>query len=332
MPDFRNPWLLLLLALIPFLVYRHFSRRHGAVRFSSVENLKRIEPSWAIWGRHLLLLLRCLTVALLVIALARPQKGREETRITAEGIDIMLVVDVSGSMKAEDFQMDGQHRNRLYVVKEVVRDFIKGRQNDRIGIVTFARQPYTLCPLTLDYGWLIQQLERAKIGIVRGGTAIGSAIATATNRLRESPAKSKIIILLTDGRNNAGRIDPITAADAARALKVKVYTIGAGTKGLAPVPARDPLTGSRIYRQVQMDIDDESLGKIAEMTGGMYFRATDTKSLRNIYKEIDEMETVEVEMTEYREYKEFYPYLLIFAILSFVTEVGLANTRFRRLP
>ena len=332
MPDFRNPWFLLLLALIPFLVYRHFRRRHGAVRFSSIENLKRIEPSWALWGRHGLLLLRCITVALLVIALARPQKGREETKITAEGIDIVLTVDVSGSMRAEDFRIGDQHRNRLYVVKEVVRDFIKGRQNDRIGIVTFAGQPYTLCPLTLDYGWLIQQLDRAKIGMVSGGTAIGSAIATSTNRLRESIAKSKVIILLTDGRNNAGRIDPVTAADAARALDVKVYTIGAGTKGLAPVPTRDPLTGGKIYRQVKMDIDDESLGKIAQITGGMYFRATDTDSLRNIYKEIDEMETIEVEMTEYRDYKEFYPYLLIFAILSFVAEVGLSNTRFRRLP
>jgi len=330
--DFRDPWFFLLLALIPFLIYRHFRRRYGAVRYSSVKNLKRIESSWAVWGRHGLLLLRCITVALLVMALARPQKGREETKISAEGIDIILAVDVSGSMKAEDFRIGGRNRNRLYVVREVVRDFIKGRKNDRIGIVTFARQPYTLCPLTLDYGWLIQQLDRAKIGMVRGGTAIGSAIATSTNRLRESTAKSKIIILLTDGRNNTGRIDPITAAEAAKALNVKVYTIGAGTKGLAPMPTRDPLTGGRILQPVKMDIDDESLKKIAQMTGAIYRRATDTDSLRNIYKEIDEMETVKVEMTEYSEYKEFYPYLLIFAILGFITEVGLANTRFRRIP
>lgn len=279
-----------------------------------------------------MLLLRCITVALLVIALARPQKGKEETKVAAEGIDIILAVDVSGSMKAEDFQMDGKRRNRLYVVKNVVRDFIEGRHNDRIGIVAFARQPYTLCPLTLDYDWLIQQLDRAKIGMVKGGTAIGSAIAASTNRLRESIAKSKIIILLTDGRNNAGRIDPITAAEAARALNVKVYTIGAGTKGLAPIPVRNTLTGSRIYEQFKMDIDDESLREIAVKTGGTYFRATDTDSLRNIYKEIDSMEKVKIEATEYREYEEFYPYLLIFAIIIFLVEIMLSNTRFRRLP
>lgn len=329
--DFRNPWFLVLLALIPFLIYRYFRRQHGAVIFSSVDNLKKIHSSWAIWGRYGMLLLRCITVATLVIAMARPQMGREETKITTEGIDIILTVDVSGSMKAEDFKIDGQHRNRLYVVKEVVRDFIEGRKNDRIGIVTFARKPYTLCPLTLDYGWLTQQLERAKIGIVRGGTAIGSAIATSVNRLRDSTAKSKTVILLTDGRNNAGRIDPITAAEAAKALKVKVYTIGAGTKGLAPVPVRDFL-GNRVYQQQRMDIDEDTLKEIAAITGGMYFRATDTDSLRSIYKEIDQMEKVEIETTEYLEYKELYPYLIIFAIICFMIEVVLSNTRFRRLP
>ncbi len=329
--EFRDPSFLIFLIYIPFLVYRYFKRQYGTVRFSSISNLKQIERSWALWGRHSLLLLRCITVLLLVLALARPQKGREETMVNAEGIDIILTVDVSGSMKAEDFRMDGKPRNRLYVVKEVVRDFIEGRQNDRIGIVTFARRPYTLCPLTLDYGWLIQQLDRAQIGIVRGGTAIGSAIATSVNRLRESTGKSKVVILLTDGRNNTGRVDPITAADAASALKVKIYTIGAGTKGLAPVPVRDFL-GNRTFERRQMDIDEASLKEIARKTGGRYFRATDTESLRQIYKEIDEMETVKVEMEEYREYKDFYSYLLILAIITLMFEKILANTRFRRLP
>lgn len=276
-------------------------------------------------------MLRCIAVILLVLALARPQKGREETRITTEGIDIMLAVDISGSMMAEDFQIGGEHRNRLYVVKEVVREFIKGRQNDRIGIVIFAARPYTLCPLTLDYGWLIQQLDRAEIGMIEDSTAIGSAIATCTNRLQASDAKSRIIILLTDGRNNTGRIDPVTAADAAGALNMKIYTIGAGTKGLAPFPVRD-FFGNKVYQQVKIDVDDDSLQKIAANTSGMYFRATDTDSLRKIYKEIDQMEKVTIEMTEYLEYKEFYPYLLISALISFVAEIGLSNTRFRRLP
>jgi Ca-activated chloride channel family protein len=331
MPSFEDPWFFLLLVLIPLLVHRHFRRHHGTVRFSSIDNLKRLGPSWTLWARHGLLVLKCVTVLFLVIALARPQRGREETEIITEGIDIILAVDVSGSMMAEDFQMGGEHRNRLYVVKQVVRDFITGRQNDRIGIVTFAGRPYTLCPLTLDYGWLIQQLDRAEIGMVEDGTAIGSAIAASVNRLRASTAKSKIIILLTDGRNNAGRIDPITAADAARALNVKIYTIGAGTKGLAPFPVKD-FFGNKVYRQVRVDIDDDSLSKIAQNTEGMYFRATDTNSLREIYKEIDKMEKIKIEMTEYLEYRELYPYLLISAIISFAIEVGFANTRLRRLP
>ena len=331
MPSFKDPLFFLLLVLVPLLVYRHFRRQHGAVRFSSIDNLKRIGPSWTLWARHGLLLLRCVTVILLVIALARPQKGRQETKIITEGIDIILAVDVSGSMMAEDFQIGGEHRNRLYVVKEVVRDFIKGRQNDRIGIVTFAGRPYTLCPLTLDYGWLIQQLDRAEIGMIEDGTAIGSAIATSANRMRASTAESRIIILLTDGLNNAGQIDPITAADAARALNVRIYTIGAGTKGLAPFPVKD-FFGNKVYRQVRIEIDDDSLKQIAQKTEGMYFRATDTDSLRRIYEEIDRMEKTETETTEYLEYKEFYPYFLISAIIGFVIEIGLANTRLRRLP
>lgn len=331
MSSFKDPWFFLLLVLIPLLVYRYFRRQHGAVRLSSIDNLKRIGSSWTLWARHGLLLLRCIIVMLLVIALARPQKGREETKITTEGIDIILAVDVSGSMMAEDFQIGGEHHNRLYVVKEAVRDFIKGRQNDRIGIVTFAGRPYTLCPLTLDYGWVIQQLDRAEIGMIEDGTAIGSAIATSTNRLRESAAKSKIIILLTDGRNNAGRIDPITAADAAQALDVRIYTIGAGTKGLVPFPYKD-FFGNKILRPVKIEIDDDSLRKMAQKTEGMYFRATDTDSLRRIYEEIDQMEKTKIEATEYLEYKEFYPYLLISAIIGLVLEIGLANTRLRRLP
>ena len=275
--------------------------------------------------------MRCIVILLIAIGLARPQKGVEESKLVGEGIDIVLVIDVSGSMRAEDFQIAGESYNRLHVVKAVVKDFIKGRSNDRIGIVVFAGRPYTLCPLTLDYGWLIQNLDRAKIGMLEDGTAIGTAIATGCNRLRESSADSKVLILLTDGRNNTGRISPETAANLAKTLNVKIYTIGAGTKGMAPYPSRD-LFGNKIYQPVKIEIDDESLTQVAQETGGRYFRATDTENLRQIYDDIDKMEKTEIETPQYLEYKEFYPYFLIPALIGFLAELALANTRLRRLP
>ena len=329
---FREPLAFLLLLVIPLLIYFHFRKGQGGnITFSSIANLKAITPSWAVWGRKALFVLRCLAVVLITIAMARPQKGIEESKLINEGIDIVLVLDVSGSMRAEDFEIEGKKRNRLEVVKDVMKEFIKGRQNDWIGIVVFAGRPYTLCPLTLDYGWLIQNLDRAQIGMLEDGTAIGSAIAAGLNRLRESAAKSKIIVTLTDGRNNAGRITPEMAANLAATMKVKIYTIGAGTKGMAPFPTQD-FFGNKIYQAVKIEIDDESLTKIAEETGGQYFRATDAKKLRDIYREIDQMEKTRIETTEYLEYREFYPYLLIPALLIFLAEIGLANTRFRTLP
>ena len=329
---FREPLAFLLLLVIPPLIYFHFRKSQGgSITFSSIGSLKSIAPAWTVWGRRGLLVLRCAVILLITVAMARPQKGVEESKLISEGIDIILVLDVSGSMRAEDFEIGGRRQNRLEVVKEVVREFIKGRQNDRIGIVVFAGRPYTLCPLTLDYGWLIQNLERAQIGMLEDGTAIGSAIATGLNRLRESTAKSRVLVALTDGRNNAGRISPETAANLAVTTKVKIYTIGAGTKGMAPFPTQD-LFGNKVYQPVKIDIDDESLTKIAEETGGQYFRATDTKKLRDIYREIDQMEKTEIEMTEYLEYREFYPYFLIPALLIFLAELALVNTRFRTLP
>ena len=326
---FREPLAFLLLLAIPPLIYFHFRKtRSGSIKFSSIENLKPISPSWTKWGQEGLLFLRCVVIVLIAFAMARPQKGVEESRLVSEGIDIVLAIDVSGSMQAEDFQ---RGRNRLHVVKDVVRDFIKGWQNDRIGIVVFAGRPYTLCPLTLDYGWLMQNLDRAQIGMLEDGTAIGSAIATGLNRLRESTAESKVLIALTDGRNNAGNISPETAANIAKTLKVKIYTIGAGKKGSVPFPMLDPF-GNKIYQPVKIEIDDESLTNIAQETGGKYFRATDADKLRDIYREIDKMEKTEIETPEYLEYREFYPYFLIPALLGFLTELTLANTRFRRLP
>ena len=329
---FREPLAFLLLLAIPPLIYFHFRKTQGgSIKFSSIESLKPISPSWTNWGKEGLLFLRCVVIVLIAFAMARPQKGVEESKLVSEGIDIVLAIDISGSMQAEDFQIAGERHNRLYVVKDVVRDFIKGRQNDRIGIVVFAGRPYTLCPLTLDYGWLIQNLDRAQIGMLEDGTAIGSAIATGLNRLRESTAKSKVLILLTDGRNNAGRISPETAANVAKTINVKIYTIGAGTKGMAPFPALD-LFGNKVYQPVKIEIDDESLTKIARETGGKYFRATDTAKLRDIYSEIDKMEKTKIETSQYIEYREFYPYFLISALVGFLVELALANTLFRKLP
>ena len=203
-----------------------------------------------------------------------------------EGVDIVLAVDVSGSMLAEDFTLGNARANRLAVVKSVVRDFVASRPVDRIGLVLFGARAYTQCPLTLDHGWLLQNLERAEVGMIEDGTAIGAGLATAVNRLRASTAKSKLVVLLTDGQQNAGRTTPQTAAEAAAALGIKVYTVGAGTRGMAPFPATD-LFGNKVYRPMQVDVDEDTLKKVATATGGRYFRATDTQSLRDIYAEID---------------------------------------------
>ena len=243
----------------------------------------------------------------------------------------MLAVDVSGSMLAEDFTVRGERASRLAAVKDVVRDFIEGRPSDRIGLVLFAGRPYTQAPLTLDHGWLNQHLDRAEVGMIEDGTAVGSALATAVNRLRGSAAKSKFVVLLTDGQNNAGRVNPATAADAAAALGVKVYTVGAGTRGMAPYPATD-LFGNRVYRPMPVDIDEKTLREIASATGARYFRATDTDSLREIYAEIDRAERVEFEAPVFQDYREVYPWLAWPALGLLLAEIALAATRMRTLP
>ena len=268
---------------------------------------------------------------MLVIALARPQSGKAHSKVTTEGIDIILALDVSSSMLAEDFNLNKERRNRLYVAKEVVKDFIKWRENDRIGMVVFAGQAYTQCPLTLDYDVLLQFLEKVEIGMVEDGTAIGSAIGVCVNRLRTSKAESKVVILLTDGRNNSGEIDPLTAAELSKTYGMKIYTVGAGTKGLAPYPTKN-LFGLKTYRSIQIDIDDEGLTEIAKITGGRYFRATDTESLKEIYGQIDSLEKTKMEEAIYTEYDELFHYLVIPALGILLLEVVLANTRFRRIP
>ena len=329
---FHNPLLLLLIIIVPPLIYSYFYRKGtNRVVFSSLGVIKKLKPSFLQRYRYVLIILRSVAIVLLVVALARPQYGNEQTKVTTEGIDIVLAVDVSGSMLAEDFEIGGERHNRLYVIKQVVKDFIKRRTNDRIGLIVFAGRAYTQCPMTLDYGMLLQLLEKVEIGMVEDGTAIGSAIGSSVDRLRSTKAKSKVIILLTDGRNNAGEIDPFTASEIAKTLEIKIYTIGAGTKGLAPFPAVD-LFGNKVMKQVKIDIDDDALREIAKITDGKYYRATNTESLKGIYSQIDKLEKTESEATQYTEYHELFHYFLLPAFGLLLFELGLTKTRFRKIP
>lgn len=278
-----------------------------------------------------LIFLRLAALILLIIALSRPQSMLQESSIETEGVDIVLAVDVSTTMLAEDLEAGVSRKSRVNAVKDVVREFINNRHNDRIGIVAFASRAYTVSPLTLDYGWLLQNLDRVKVGLIEDGTAIGSGISTSLNRLKDTQAKSKVVILLTDGRNNAGKISPLTAAEAAEALKIKIYTIGAGTKGLAPFPAKD-MFGNKVYQQVKIEIDEELLKQIAGKTHVRYFRATDTKSLRDIYMEINKLEKSHIEEKGYVEYKELFHLFLIPGLALLLLEIILNNTVLRKIP
>lgn len=330
--SFQDPWIFILfLPVLALIYYEKRKKKTPGVMFSSGEFLKGLKTSFRVNLSQNLMFLKAAALFLIIFALARPQSPIEESKIQTEGIDIVLAVDVSTSMLAEDFTLGGKRQNRLEVVKDVVGDFIKGRENDRIGIVAFAGRAYTVCPLTLDYGWLLQNLERAEIGMMEDGTAIGSGISSALNRLKDTKSKGKVIILLTDGRNNAGKISPPTAAEAAKALGVKVYAIGAGTKGLAPYPVKD-FFGNTVYQPIKIDIDEDTLIKIATKTDAQYFRATDTKSLREIYKEIDSLEKTPIEEKGYLEYKELFPVFLIFGLGFLFLEIVLGNTALRRIP
>jgi len=328
-----SPAMLVWLLLVIVTVAWGRRRRRGtpAIRFPSLAVLRAASPGDAARRRLVLQGLRLGALALLALALARPQLGSVETRVHREGVDIVLAVDVSGSMLAEDFTLEGRRANRLDAVKAVVRDFVRGRPDDRIGLVLFAARPYTQAPLTLDHGWLLQHLERARVGMIEDGTAVGSALATATNRLRASTAPSRFVVLLTDGVSNAGTITPQTAAEAAAALGIKVYTVGAGSEGMAPYPVKD-FFGNTVYRPVPVEIDEKTLRAVAERTGGRYFRATDTTALRAIYAEIDRAEKAPVETPQLEEWREAYPWLVWPALLLLLSEVVLARTALRVLP
>mgnify|MGYP001218245623 CR=1 FL=1 len=329
---FENPEWLLLLLLLPILVYLYIvqgRQRQGSVQFSDLASLRRMgNTMWARF-RHVLFVFKLLGLVLLVVALARPQAGREKREMSAEGIDIMLTLDVSSSMKLND--LDNGERSRLAVAKEVVSDFVGGRYSDRIGMVVFAGESFTQCPLTLDYDVLTSFLQGVQIADESwDGTAIGMALINATNRLRESEGRSQVVILLTDGVNNAGEIEPLTAAEVAEAVGVRVYTIGVGSDGSIRRPVQG-IFGTR-YQTVQVEIDEETLRAVAQRTGGKYYRATSEEKLEAIYREIGELETTEITSEVHVEYSERYPHFLWPGLLLLLIEVLLSNTRFRRLP
>lgn len=328
---FANPEFLFLLMILPILIFWYLKKnknKQGTLRYSNIGLVKNVEKfSIKKKYRHILFALRLLAISLLVIGFARPQSGRTEEEIITEGIDIVLVLDISSSMLAEDFKP----KNRLEAAKSVAGDFIKGRRNDRIGFVVFAAKSFTQCPLTLDYSILLNFIERVESGMIEDGTAIGMAIATAVNRLRDSKAKSKVLILLTDGQNNRGQLDPITAAKVAQAFDIRIYPVGVGKRGDALYPVDDPIFGKR-YVRMPVEIDEVSLKEIAKITDGSYFRATDKKSLDNIFKEIDELEKTKIAIKQFTRFKELFINYLGLALGLIVLEVVLANTKFRKIP
>ena len=328
---FEDPWLLVFFILIPLMIlYQWKGVGENRVKFSSLANLKRLKRSTSLLLRHTLLVLRCLAIALFVVALARPQSGNKASEILTEGVDIMLCLDTSGSMQALDFRWKNERQNRLQVVKRVVTDFIKGRKNDRIGMVVFGEEAFTQCPLTLDYGVLLNFLDQVQIGMAGDSTAVGSALGTCVKRLKDLESKSKVVILLTDGRNNAGSLSPETAAEIAKTFHIKTYTIGVGTEGEVPFQV-DTIFGKKyVYQRV--DLDEDALKKIADITGGTYFRATNTKALEEIYKQIDRLEKTKVKVKEYMEYKELFWWFLLPGLICILLEIILANTRFRKIP
>ena len=326
---FASPYYLWLLTLlVPMIGYYVWRTLQGgaAIRISSVAGVVRAPRTVRYYLRHLPFVLRAAAFALLVVALARPQDVEQNVRTNTEGIDIMLAIDVSGSMLARDFKPD-----RITAAKEVAGSFIADRYGDRIGLVAFAGEAFTQSPLTTDQSTLQTLLARIRSGLIEDGTAIGNGLATAINRLRESDAKSKVIILLTDGVNNRGEIAPRTAAEIAKAQGIRVYTIGVGTEGMAPYPAMD-MFGNITFVNQKVEIDEKTLTAISDMTGGQYFRATDKANLKAIYDEINQLEKSKVEVTEHVSYHELYLAWVLAALGLLLAEFLFANLVLKRIP
>lgn len=323
--EFANPGFFWLLICVPLMIGWYVWRNQklqGVLRSSSLKGFLNVKKRNYVFLRHSILLFRCLGLVALVIALARPQSALSWQDSTTEGIDIVIASDISGSMLAEDLKP-----NRLEAGKNIAIDFIKDRPDDRIGLVVFSGESFTQCPLTIDHDVLINLFKGITNGIIEDGTAIGMGLATAVNRLKDSEAKSKVVILLTDGSNTTGSIPPLTAAEIAKQMKVRVYTVGVGTKGMAPYPVKTPF-GIQ-YQQVPVTIDEGVLSSIAKITGGKYFRATNNEKLRQIYQQIDKLEKAKIAVTQYHKKTERFLPFAIFALAFFILEFLLRNTVFK---
>jgi Ca-activated chloride channel family protein len=329
---FAHPWFLLLLAGLPLIAWiRRRITRQAAFLYSSVQLVKPVTSITRSHATRLLAALRWAALVGFILGLARPQQVQTETSVKASGIDIAVAIDLSGSMESEDFRYRGEQVNRLFMAKEVLKTFVEKRPGDRIGLIAFAGRAYVASPLTLDHAFLVENIERLQLHMIEDGTAIGSGLTTAINRLKDLQSKSKIIILMTDGQNNAGKVQPLTAAEAARTLGVKVYTIGVGIHGTAPMPYYD-VFGNKRFRPMAVDIDEETLRKIADMTGGKYYRADSSETLARIYAEIDALEKTDVEVKKYVQVDERFAWVVIPALGLLLLEIALANTVWRRLP
>lgn len=338
---FAQPWFLLLLALIPLLAYlRGKSGPAAALTFSSTAALRSLGKTSAARAGKFLRALMLVSLACFVIALARPQLGKSLTQVEASGIDIVLALDVSGSMLTKDFTIGGESATRIDAIREVTRKFIEGRPNDRIGIIAFAGRPYVVSPMTLDHDWLLKNLDRVKIGLVEDGTAIGSGMAAAANRLNDKRSKSRVIVLLTDGENNTGKIPPNTAAEAIKALSIHFYAIGAGINGIAPTPVFNPqngkpltdMFGNVMYQNQRVHFNEAGLKEVAKIADGQFFRATDTQSLEQIFTGIDKLEKTTVSVKKYQQYRDLFPACIASGLGLLLAQLLLSQTVWKKLP
>jgi Ca-activated chloride channel family protein len=330
---FAHPYCLLLLLLLPLLAWLKGKRgQPPAFLYSSVRLAAGLTRTRRSRAGAILAALRWLVLAAFILALAQPRLLKSTTTVKASGIDIVCALDMSGSMVSEDFVVHGERVNRFNMARSVLKNFIDERPNDRIGLVVFGARAFIAAPLTLDHDYLHENLARLEIGAINSdATAIGDALTTAINRLRDLKSKSKIIILATDGQNNSGKIQPLLAADAAAALGIKIYTVGIGEQGTAPMPARD-MFGRKVYQMVPVDVDEATLGKIADKTGGRYYRADNAERFRQIYAEIDKLEKTEAVINKFAQFDELFPWLVTFGLALLLVEVALGQTVFRRLP